>query len=84
MLFVDAYINEINDMLCAVYAHGGDYGGPYGCEGEWVAEAINNFLKHTGLDKTHEYAQIDRKPYFKVPQIVEKPVDPSKNGYSWE
>lgn len=83
MLFADAYIDEINDMLFAVYAHGGDSGGPYGCQETWVAETINNFLKHTGLDETYEYAQIDRKPYFKVPQIVKKPVDPSKNVYSW-
>lgn len=84
MLFVSAYINEINDMLFAAYAYGRDPHNPYGCEGEmWAAEAINNFLTHTGLNQTYEYAQIDRKPYCKVPQIIEKPVDPSKNVYGW-
>lgn len=82
-MFVEYCIDEINDMLFAAYVHGGDVGGPYGCDPVWMEETINNFLKHTGLDETYEYTQIDREHYFKVPQIVKKPIDPSKNGYSW-
>ena len=84
MLFIDAFLDEINDMLFAVYSYGRDPHNPYSFEGEaWAAAAIDNFLNHADLDQTYEYAQIDRGRYLKVPQIVKKPVDPSKNIYSW-
>ena len=85
-MFVEYCIDEINDMLFAAYAHGGDSGGPYGCESEWIAKAINNFLKRTNLDDTYEYCNVDRGcdycRYFHVPQIVKK--ENINQTYGWE
>lgn len=81
-MFVEYCIDEINEMLFAAYAHGGDPGGPYGCEPKWMDEAINNFLKRTNLDNTYEYRDIDRDYYFKVPQIIKK--ENINQTYGWE
>ena len=85
-MFVEYCIEEINDMLFAAYAHGGDSGGPYGCEPEWMEKAINNFLKRANLEDTYEYRNVDRGcdycRYFQVPQIVKK--ENINQTYGWE
>ena len=69
---VEVYIDEINEMLFAAYAHGGDSGGPYGSEHKWMEESVLHFLEVTGLKENYMYCNIDIKPYSKVPQIVKK------------
>jgi len=76
MLPIDCYINEINEMLFAMYAHGGDSGGPYGSKSVWVKNSINLFLNKTGLNERYMYGEINKNNnnnrYFDVPQIVKR------------
>ena len=47
---VEYCIDEINEMLFAAVAHGGDAGGPYYSETTWMCNSIENFLKKTDLN----------------------------------
>lgn len=77
MLPIDCYIDEINEMLFAIYAHGGDSGGPYGSESIWAKSSIDLFLNKTGLNERYAYTEINRvnnnSRYFNVPQIIKLP-----------
>lgn len=86
-MIIEYCIDEINDMIFAAYAHGGDPGGPYGSESQWIQETIKNFLMNHYLTDKYEYKECNRKynncQYFKVPQIVKK--ESIKNQtYGWE
>ena len=72
------FIDEINNMLFAAYAHGGDGGGSYGSEEEWVKDSIEKFLKKFNLENEYTYSAVNKIvkgencnfKYFGVPQIV--------------
>ena len=84
-MIVESCIDNINDMLFAAFAHGGDAGGPYGSESEWMQKTIKDFLIKYNLTERYEYKECDRKNsncrYFKVPQIVKK--QNQQISYDW-
>ena len=86
-MFVEYCIDEINDMLFAAYIHGGDAGGPYESNKNFIKNSVEAFLKKTYLDETYVFAEIERKigncKYFNVPQIV-KNTNHNTNSYGWE
>lgn len=87
MFFVDCCIDEINDMLLAAYAHGGDSGGPYGTKPKLMQDSIEAFLNKTYLNKEYMYGEINRtidnNKYFDAPQIIKK-VSSASQSYGWE
>ena len=90
-MLVEYCIDEINEMLFAAYAHGGDAGGPYYSDSTRMKEAVNSFLTRTMLDKDFVYQETEKVlddgqykiRYINVPQIVKKPNN-EKLSYGWE
>ena len=86
-MIIESYIDNINNMLFAAFAHGGDAGGPYGSESEWIKQTIEDFLTKYDLTEKYEYKECDRTNgncrYFKVPQIVKKKTIKEKK-YEWD
>ena len=88
---VEYCIDEINEMLFAAYAHGGDGAGSYYSEPTWMKEAVNSFLARTRLDKDFVYQETEKVlddgqykvRYIDVPQIIKKP-NSEKLSYGWE
>ena len=86
-MIIESCIDNINNMLFAAFAHGGDAGGPYSSESEWMKQTIEDFLTRYNLINKYEYKECDRKKdnchYFKVPQIVKKETI-KEVKYGWE
>ena len=50
---IEKEISLINKIIAESIIHGGDDGGSYGSNRNWVVEAINEWLK----EKIHKYGQ---------------------------
>lgn len=71
---MEAYIEDINEMLFMTYIHGGDNGGPYGVNIDGVKSAVKQFLRHSSLEEQYILGTLtrhyDNAIYPDVPQIV--------------
>ena len=47
--YESATIRHINKIIEVAILHGGDLGGPYGCEREKLLSVMNSFKKWAGL-----------------------------------
>ncbi len=88
-MFVEFYIEGINDMLFSAYVHGGEPYAPYGSESDFMKKTIEDFLTEYGIKDKYEYGECDREYnnycYKQVPQIVrKKSFKELKNKYTWE